>query len=57
MAIVHIPISDKHQGYLSRIADERNEHRKRGEPEIRISDVAKDIFVPALEKEMKKDGK
>ena len=54
MAVVHIPITDKHQSYLGRIAEERNKHRKKGEPEIRQSDVAKEIFVPALEKEMKK---
>ena len=57
MAVVHIPITDKHQGYLGRIAEERNEKRKKGNPEIRISDIAKEIFVPALEKEMKKDGR
>jgi hypothetical protein len=54
MAVVHIPISDKHQGYLSRKAEERNATRKKGDPEIRQSDVAKEIFVPALEREMKK---
>jgi hypothetical protein len=56
MPVVHLSVSDKLFGYLYGKAEERNQKRKKGEPETRVSDIALPIFIKALEEEMKKDG-
>jgi hypothetical protein len=56
MPVVHLSISDKQFGYLTTVANERNRKLKRGETEIRVSDIALPIFTKALEEEMKQHG-
>lgn len=56
MPVVHIPVTDKHFGYLAQKATERNGKRKKGEKEIRVSDIAAEIFIPILNGVMR-DGR
>jgi hypothetical protein len=49
MPVVHIPTSDSQFAWLASEAEKRNGHRKKGDPELSISNIAKEIFVPALE--------
>ena len=57
MPILHIPVSDKLFAWLSRETDRRNKLRKKGEKEVRITDVAKDKIVPFLDEQIEKEGK
>jgi hypothetical protein len=55
MPNVTVGVTEKAYRWLGRKADELNEKRKKGDPEVRISDVAGPIFNDALEVRM--DGK
>jgi hypothetical protein len=54
MPVVNIGATEKHYGFLCRKADGKNRTRKKGEPEVRVSDIAGPIFAKAMEEEMKK---
>jgi hypothetical protein len=52
MPVVHIPVSDSQFGWLASEADKKNRRKKVGDPELSISNIAKEIFVPVLEERM-----
>ena len=52
MPNVTVGVTEKAYRWLGRKADELNEKRRKGDPEVRISDVAGPIFNNALEEEI-----
>ena len=56
MPVVNLGVTENQYGFLHRKVDEQNRKRKKGEPEVRIVDIAGPIFQKALDEEMKKDG-
>jgi len=55
MPIVNLGVTEKTYGYLHRKVDEQNAKRKKGDPELRITDIASQIFNRAVELEMKSE--